>query len=290
LPLVACNYTTRLEEIKSHIANGSPLIDGEECVVFNSNLTPFWEFFSNQLSAEILPKVSNLEMSLRHTPPVLCNEKYTILCHVLNTEDRDITDLTISAMLAGGGTNDPTLEVAATPLDAPQRLGSVAVGQMASRNLNPTSSSGEDLFSQVLIASTISQGADLVCPISVHCPKFAGDRSLRVDAHYDMLAHLPSPGVNVFSWRSNGSICLVYSGNNTEAPSSLTLTRCVQSKRVQLSVIPPFEVASRILSLKHEAITTVVTGKPFILEVSLTNCSPWPINVENSHFNFVCLY
>ncbi|KAM3186880.1 hypothetical protein ACTXT7_003412 [Hymenolepis weldensis] len=291
LPVVACNYTARLEEIKYHIADGSAkspssssTVD-EEDVILNSNLTPLWEFFNNQLSAVLLPKASNLEMSLRHTPPVLCNEKYVILCQILNTEAGDISDLTISAMLAGGGVNDATLELTPTSLDVPQRLGSVAVGQMAGQNLNPTSSSGDELFSQAFIASNISQGVDFVCPIFVHCPKVAGDRSLRVDAHYNMLTHFPTPGVKVFSWTSNGSISLVSSENDTEASSAPTLTRCVQSKRVQLSVTPPFEITSRLLSLNHEAITTVVTGKSFILEVSLTNCSPWPISVESSLFN-----
>ncbi|VDL18617.1 unnamed protein product [Hymenolepis diminuta] len=296
LPVIACNYITRLEEIKYHIADGfakssssSSIVD-EEDVILNANLTPLWEFFNNQLSAELLPKASNLEMSLRHTPPVLCNEKYAILCQILNTEAGDITDLTISAMLAGGGVNDATLEPTSTSLDAPQRLGSVAVGQMAGQNLNPASLSGDELFSHAFIASNISQGVDFVCPIFVHCPKVAGDRSLRVDAHYNLLTHFPTPGVKVLSWRSNGSISLLSSDNNTEASSGPTLTRCVQSKRVQLSVTPPFEITSRLLSLNHEPITTVVTGKSFILEVSLTNCSPWPISVENSLLNLVSNY
>lgn len=152
-------------------------------------------------------------------------------------------------MLAGGGVNDATLEPTPTALDAPQRLGSVAVGQMAGQNLNPTSSSGDELFSQAFIASNISQGVDFVCPIFVHCPKIAGDRSLRVDAHYNLLTHFPTPGVKVLSWRSNGSISLLSSENNTETSSGPTLTRCVQSKRVQLSVTPPFEITSRLLSL-----------------------------------------
>lgn len=44
-------------------------------------------------SARIQPKLSKLEMSLRHTPPLLCNEKYIILCHIQNTELSPLTDL-----------------------------------------------------------------------------------------------------------------------------------------------------------------------------------------------------
>ena len=156
----------------------------------------------------------------------------------------------LSAMLAGSGVNDPyTLEV-------PQRMGSVAVGQSASRRV--VSASGDELFSQASISSSLQPGADLVCPIFVHCPIVAGDRSLRVDAHYTTLAHLPAPGARVLAWKKTGSVVVVATQaggkpsveHSAPPTTALTPTRCVQSKRVKLSVTPPFEIASRILSLK----------------------------------------
>ncbi|KAM7535162.1 hypothetical protein Aperf_G00000094289 [Anoplocephala perfoliata] len=289
MPFVSCDYSTRLEDVKTQLASASlsssSSLGDEENVIFNSTLTPFWEFFNNQLSAEVLPKASNLEMSLRHTPPVLCNEKYVILCQILNTEATNLTDLTISAMLAGGGANDAPLELNVSALEAPKRMGSVAVGQAAGYRLNPASSNGDELFSQVSITPHLSQGVDLVCPIFFHCPTVAGDRSLRVDARYSVLAQLPSPTVKVISWPTSGSIRLLTSETNGDVSSGLTLTRCVQSKRIQLSVTPPLEFTSRLLSLQHEPIDTVVTGKPFVLDVVLTNSSPWPIDVEGSLFN-----
>ncbi|KAH9285024.1 Trafficking protein particle complex subunit 11 [Echinococcus granulosus] len=285
--VVSCNYMSRLEEVKRIFTSAEDVN-----TTFKSNLTPQWELFTNQLSTEILPKSAKLEMSLRHTPPLLCNEKYVILCQVLNTESAELNDLIVSAMLAGGGANDPSTEFSPTALEAPRRMGSVAVGQSAGRAIASASSTSafnsvDEIFSQAFLSSHLSPGADLVCPIFVHCPIVAGDRSLRVDAHYTMLAQLPSAGARVLSWNKNGSICVISAemkaknGNSTE----LTLTRCIQSKRVQLSVTPPFEIASRVLSLKHEPITTVIAGRPFVLEVVLTNCSPWSIDIEKSVLN-----
>ncbi|KAL5108672.1 Trafficking protein particle complex subunit 11 [Taenia crassiceps] len=284
--VVPCNYMSRLEEMKSIFAS-----DENVNSTFKSNLTPQWELFTNQLSAEILPKSSKLEMNLRHTPPLLCNEKYVILCQVLNTEAAELTDLTVSAMLAGGGANDPSMELSPTALEMPRRMGSVAVGQSASRSIASSSSTSastaDELFSQAFLSPCLPPGADLVCPIFVHCPIVAGDRSLRVDAHYTMLARLPTAGARVLSWNKNGSICVVSAmmKQNNGNLTRLTPTRCIQSKRVQLSVTPPFEIASRVLSLKHEPIATVITGRPFVLEVVLTNCSPWSIDIEKSMLN-----
>lgn len=153
-------------------------------------------------------------------------------------------------MLAGGGANDTSMEFKANALDVPQRMGSVAVGQAAGYNLNPASSSGDELFSQAFITSHLSQGVDLICPIFFHCPIVAGDRSLRVDARYNVLAQLPTPAVTVIAWRTNASLCLLTSETNEGVSTGLTLTRCVQSKRIQLSVTPPLEITSRLLSLK----------------------------------------
>lgn len=163
----------------------------------------------------------------------------------------------VSAMLAGGGANDPSMELTPTALEVPRRMGSVAVGQSAGRAIasassTPVSTSMDELFSQAFLSPRLPPGADLVCPIFVHCPIVAGDRSLRVDAHYTMLAQLPTAGARVLSWDKNGSIFLVAAemkANNANL-RKLTLTRCIQSKRVQLSVTPPFEIASRVLSLK----------------------------------------
>ncbi|VDK32388.1 unnamed protein product [Taenia asiatica] len=285
--VVPCNYMSRLEEVKSIFASAEDVN-----TTFKSNLTPQWELFTNQLSAEILPKSSKLEMSLRHTPPLLCNEKYVILCQVLNTESAELRDLTVSAMLAGGGANDPSTELSPTALEVPRRMGSVAVGQSAGRSVASTSpasasTSVDELFSQAFLSPCLPPGADLVCPIFVHCPIVAGDRSLRVDAHYTMPAQLPTAGARVLSWNKNGSINVVSAemkANNGNL-TKLTLTRCIQSKRVQLSVTPPFEIALRVLSLKHEPIAAVITGRPFVLEVVLTNCSPWSIDIEKSMLN-----
>ncbi|KAL5965472.1 Trafficking protein particle complex subunit 11 [Taenia solium] len=285
--VVPCNYMSRLEEVKSIFASAEDVN-----TTFKSNLTPQWELFTNQLSAEILPKSSKLEMSLRHTPPLLCNEKYVILCQVLNTELAELRDLTVSAMLAGGGANDPSAELSPTALEVPRRMGSVAVGQSAGRSVasaSPTSASTsvDELFSQAFLSPCLPPGSDLVCPIFVHCPIVAGDRSLRVDAHYTMLAQLPTAGARVLSWNKNGSINVVSAemkANNGNL-TKLTLTRCIQSKRVQLSVTPPFEITLRVLSLKHEPIAAVITGRPFVLEVVLTNCSPWSIDIEESMLN-----
>lgn len=163
---------------------------------------------------------------------------------------RFILLIRISAMLAGGGATEVPQDLTPTSLESPQRLGSVAVGQTAGRNLNLTSSTGDELFSQAFIASDISHGVDLVCPIFVHCPKVAGDRSLRVDAHYNILTKLPDPSVKMISWRLDGSITLLTNENISKTSSELTLTRCVKSKRVQFSVTPPFEMTTRLLSLK----------------------------------------
>lgn len=156
-------------------------------------------------------------------------------------------------MLAGSGVNDPSTELNPSVLEAPQRMGSVAVGQSASRSV--VSNHGDELFSQASISSSLPPGADLVCPIFVYCPVVAGDRSLRVDAHYTTLAHLPTPGAVVLAWNKSGTVSVITSDVKElemefkDSPV-LTLTRCVQSKRVKLSVTPPFEIASRILSLK----------------------------------------
>ncbi|VDM18610.1 unnamed protein product [Hydatigera taeniaeformis] len=248
--VIPCNYMSQLAEVKGIFASAEDIN-----TTFKSSFTPQWELFTNQLSAEILPKSSKLEMSLRHTPPLLCNEKYVILCQVINTESTELSDLTLSAMLAGGGANDPSMEISPTALEVPRRMGTVAVGQSAGRAVasSPsTSTSMDELFSQAFLSSCLPPGADLVCPIFVHCPIVAGDRSLRVDAHYTMQAQLPTAGAVFLSWNKNGSICVASAEmkTNKDDLEKSTLVRCIQSKRVQLSVTPPFEIASRVLSLK----------------------------------------
>ncbi|VDN34734.1 unnamed protein product [Dibothriocephalus latus] len=46
-----------------------------------------------------------------------------------------------------------------------------------------------------------------------------------------------------------------------------------------MSVLPPFDFSWRILSLQHALITTVIPDKPFVLEASLRNASPWNIEI-----------
>ncbi|VDD75909.1 unnamed protein product [Mesocestoides corti] len=281
LPLptpVSCNYTNRLDELKR------ALVSCDCNVTFNCAVFPRWEFFRNRLTVEISPKASKLEMSLRHMPPPLCSEKYVILCQVQNTESSDLTNLTISANLADDATTSGHVDMTSTATDASQCTGVVHVGQSASQS---APSCADGLYSQAFVSSCLAPGADLVCPIFVHCPTVAGDRSLRVDAQYSIVAQLPAPGAKVLSLNNNGKVEIVESETPHVSGSELTLTRCFQSKRVQLSAIPPLEINARILSLMHAPVVSVVVGRPFILEVALTNCSPWAIEIEKSTFNFV---
>uniref|UniRef100_A0A5K3FDS2 Trafficking protein particle complex subunit 11 n=1 Tax=Mesocestoides corti TaxID=53468 RepID=A0A5K3FDS2_MESCO len=280
LPLptpVSCNYTNRLDELKR------ALVSCDCNVTFNCAVFPRWEFFRNRLTVEISPKASKLEMSLRHMPPPLCSEKYVILCQVQNTESSDLTNLTISANLADDATTSGHVDMTSTATDASQCTGVVHVGQSASQS---APSCADGLYSQAFVSSCLAPGADLVCPIFVHCPTVAGDRSLRVDAQYSIVAQLPAPGAKVLSLNNNGKVEIVESETPHVSGSELTLTRCFQSKRVQLSAIPPLEINARILSLMHAPVVSVVVGRPFILEVALTNCSPWAIEIEKSTFNF----
>ncbi|BHF73457.1 Trafficking protein particle complex subunit 11 [Sparganum proliferum] len=283
-----CDYTARVADFKSELAK---LCTDPPSAEKSLDFLPKWDHLANRSVARISPRDSKLELNLRHCPPVLCNEEYAVLCCVQNTEPSEISSLVLTANLSERGSENSAESVAGqeSQATAADQSGFVVLGQYQAqlqRKSAVLTMTGASLLSEVQVSATLAPESELVCPLFLRCAS-PGDRSLRVNASYSLRIPVQPPQATLFTCSfhkkadgTNG--CFVESSPLPQKPKvtqSIT-AKCIQSKRVQLTVLPPFDLSWRILSLQHSLINTVILDKPFVLEASLRNASPWDIEIR----------
>lgn len=149
------------------------------------------------------------------------------------------------------------------------RTGQVGVGQDKLFSFNTSTVTEPQLPTSIVSwpdGLTVGLGSEFVIPIYIRCP-FAGDRSLRVDARYTLATQLPLPGTILFSLlrlQESDSSQLVTENNQISETSiqgaSQMPIMCIQSKRVQLSTVTPFQICSHILSLQVSTIYSLLNA------------------------------
>uniref|UniRef100_A0A0X3PZ16 Trafficking protein particle complex subunit 11 domain-containing protein n=1 Tax=Schistocephalus solidus TaxID=70667 RepID=A0A0X3PZ16_SCHSO len=283
----SCKYTARVADFKSELAKlciDPPLAEK------SLDFLPKWEHLANRTVASINPRDSKLELNLRHCPPVLCNEEYAVLCCVQNTESSEISSLLLTANLLERSTEKAAESLAGQESQATNadQGGFVVLGQYRAQLLQKSgalTTAGASSLSEVQVCATLAPESEFVCPLFLRCPS-PGDRILRVDASYSLRIPVQPPQATLFTCsyhkRADGTNgCFVESSPLSQKPKVALsiIAKCTQSKRVQLTVLPPFDFSWRILSLQHSLITTIIPEKPFVLEACIRNASPWNIEI-----------
>ncbi|BHF82374.1 Trafficking protein particle complex subunit 11 [Sparganum proliferum] len=167
----------------------------------------------------------------------------------------------LTANLSERGSENSAESVAGQELQATtaDQSGFVVLGQYQAqlqRKSAVLTMTGVSLLFEVQVSATLAPESELVCPLFLRCAS-PGDRSLRVNASYSLRIPVQPPQATLFTCSfhkktdgTNG--CFVESSPLPQKPKvaqSIT-AKCAQSKRVQLTVLPPFDLSWRILSLQ----------------------------------------
>ncbi|KAG5447430.1 Trafficking protein particle complex subunit 11 [Clonorchis sinensis] len=254
---------------------------------------PTWDLLGNNMQTEIRERESKLEVNLVHTSPALTQEIYAVQCHVRNTESIEATHVTLSVSL----TRQPAVHSSEDTSvgDSVHRelrpRGLKEPDQISINDPTPLEShkrSGANIGTSTTQLSDLAPNEHTTCTLFLRCAN-AGPRSLRCQLNYRTSLLIPFVPHSLSPSLDQDVACSVRlqatdDQSSSDSKAGRFESQCAKVALTEINVSNPFRLTWQTLSILQAPISDLIVGEDFILQLHLTNTSPWDLEVLSTRF------